>query len=56
MRNTNTNRTILANKVASDYDMKDLKVFKSFFINALKDEYAQNKDEFVQDTKTYMNK
>lgn len=56
MRNTNSNRTMLANKIASEYNMKDLKAFKSFFVNSLKASYNQDKKSFKEDADIYMQK
>lgn len=56
MRNTNSNRTMLANKVASEYDMKDLKAFKRFFVSSLKASYKQDKESFKKDAQIYMKK
>ena len=56
MRNTNSNRTMLANKIASEYNMKDLKAFKSFFVNSLKASYNQDKKSFKEDAQIYMQK
>ena len=56
MRNTNSNRTMLANKVASEYDMKDLKTFKRFFVSSLKRSYKQDKKSFQEDAQVYMKK
>ena len=56
MRNTKSNRSLLAHKVASEYDMKDLPAFKSFFVKALKRDWKANGDSFQKDVKAYMKK
>ena len=56
MRNTKSNRSLLAHKVASEYDMKDLPAFKSFFVKALKRDWKANGDSFQKDVKVYMKK
>jgi len=56
MRNTNPNRTMLANKIASEYNMKGLKAFESFFVNSLKASYKQDKKSFKEDAQVYMQK
>ena len=56
MRNTNSNRTMLANKIASEYNMKGCQAFKSFFVNSLKASYNQDKKSFKEDAQVYMQK
>jgi len=56
MRNTNSNRTMLANKIASEYNMKGCHTFKSFFVNSLKASYNQDKKSFKEDAQIYMQK
>ncbi len=56
MRNTNSNRTMLANKIASEYNMKDCETFKRFFVSSLKASYNQDKKSFKEDAQVYMQK
>ena len=56
MRNTNSNRTMLANKIASEYNMKGCETFKRFFVSSLKASYNQDKKSFKEDADIYMQK